>query len=138
MLRNGGCEGNSDRHTLINLFGCLEYSTVLRFYFECENAFWDVMCFICLILLFRLDSLLREKVIDSFLSDERRFYTKRAIISAGSNGLNTIVDVGTFCSYDPASLQDSKVLRRQKEVSGREHWSFKDLKCKFLDRNLTH
>jgi len=107
-----GCEGDSDRHTLVNVLSRLQYTVVLRFYFEY--------------------ALLRDKNVRAFLAEPNTYREHRSVVSAGANGLNRVVDVGAVCSRDPAAVAaagGAKAVRRQRETSGKDAWTREDLKC---------
>lgn len=50
-------------------------------------------------------------------------------MSAGANGFDQLVGVGTTCSTDPSIIEGSDLRKRQKNASGRDLWTAADLKC---------
>jgi hypothetical protein len=55
------------------------------------------------------DTLLREKNVEAFKRNPTYYQELRSIVSAGANGLNEVVDVGTTCARDPAVVNGFKV-----------------------------
>jgi hypothetical protein len=55
------------------------------------------------------DTLLREKNVEAFKRNPTHYQELRSIVSAGANGLNEVVDVGTTCARDPAVVNGFKV-----------------------------
>lgn len=50
-------------------------------------------------------------------------------MSAGANGFDQLVGVGTICSTDPSIIEGTHLRKRQKNASGRDLWTAADLKC---------
>jgi hypothetical protein len=112
------CSGDSDAHTLANARAHDHDTVLLRFHFEY--------------------GLLREKLVPMFVQAQRSFREQRKIVSAGSNGYKTVVNLGTICSTDPSSVTNLKLLQRQKRASGQLKWTIEALACQLDQTDMSY